>query len=148
MEERKGWKDMLEGYFREFTKDDNVVLVLRTYLHLNGIQENSFDRKAIMTTIDEYFQELSYKYAYWTQKNYEIETFGMPIDKEEDHEFKKMEGPVYITQERNKGRFNRLIRLPLGLKNETSAACFENGVLHLKFDKEKKSGTQVQVKIK
>ena len=73
---------------------------------------------------------------------------SISADKEEDHEFKKMEGPVYITQERNKGRFNRLIRLPLGVKNETSAACFENGVLHLKFDKEKKSGTQVQVKIK
>ena len=73
---------------------------------------------------------------------------SISADKQEDHEFEKMQSPVYITQERNKGRFNRLIRLPPGVKNETSVACFENGVLHLKFDKLKKSASQVQVKIK
>lgn len=48
MEDRKGWKEMVEAFVSEFTANDNVVLLLRTYLHTGGgIDEDNFKAEAI-----------------------------------------------------------------------------------------------------
>jgi glycosyltransferase involved in cell wall biosynthesis len=44
MEERKGYRELVEGFMKEFQSDPRVVLLLRTYLHTGtGLQEENFD---------------------------------------------------------------------------------------------------------
>jgi hypothetical protein len=44
MEERKGYRELVEGFIREFQFDTRVVLLLRTYLHTGtGLHEENFD---------------------------------------------------------------------------------------------------------
>lgn len=55
MEGRKGWKELVEGFMREFADSPNVVLILRTYLHTGtGITEDNFNRAAIRKEIDDH----------------------------------------------------------------------------------------------
>lgn len=43
MEDRKGYKELVEGYIREFANNSDVVLVLRTYIHSGqGISDENF----------------------------------------------------------------------------------------------------------
>eukprot|EP01060_Flectonema_neradi_P008842 TRINITY_DN16326_c0_g1_i1.p1 TRINITY_DN16326_c0_g1~~TRINITY_DN16326_c0_g1_i1.p1 ORF type:complete len:729 (+),score=106.89 TRINITY_DN16326_c0_g1_i1:76-2262(+) len=48
---RKGWQTLLNGYFEEFTAEDNVVLVLKVYLYLDRDPRNE---KRIRHKIDEF----------------------------------------------------------------------------------------------
>jgi hypothetical protein len=44
MEDRKGWKYLIEGFMREFAASPNVVLILRTYMHTGtGIAADNFN---------------------------------------------------------------------------------------------------------
>jgi hypothetical protein len=44
MESRKGWKELVESFMREFQHSPNVVLVLRTYMHTGtGIAADNFN---------------------------------------------------------------------------------------------------------
>jgi hypothetical protein len=44
MESRKGWKELIESFMREFQHSPNVVLVLRTYMHTGtGIAADNFN---------------------------------------------------------------------------------------------------------
>lgn len=63
MEGRKGWKELVEGFMREFSSSTststssstNVVLILRTYLHTGtGISQDNFNREAIRKEIDDH----------------------------------------------------------------------------------------------
>lgn len=43
MEDRKGYKELVEGYMKEFHNNSDVVLVLRTYIHSGqGISDENF----------------------------------------------------------------------------------------------------------
>jgi hypothetical protein len=43
MEDRKGYKELVEGYMREFADNADVVLMLRTYIHSGeGISDENF----------------------------------------------------------------------------------------------------------
>jgi glycosyltransferase involved in cell wall biosynthesis len=53
MEDRKGYKELVEGYMREFHNNSDVVLVLRTYIHSGqGISDENFSPYLIRTEID------------------------------------------------------------------------------------------------
>jgi hypothetical protein len=57
MEGRKGWKEMVEGFMREFANATDVVLILRTYLHTGtGISADNFNRGTIRKEIDEHLR--------------------------------------------------------------------------------------------
>lgn len=53
MEERKGWKELVTAFFREYSfRSDNTVLLLRTYLHTgHGIAKDNFDTSVIYERI-------------------------------------------------------------------------------------------------
>ncbi len=47
MEDRKGWQELVAGFVSEF-RDENVVLILRTYLHTGlGLAADNFDESRI-----------------------------------------------------------------------------------------------------
>jgi len=52
MEERKGWKDLITAYFKEFTAEDDVSLFIHTYV-LN-VPGDNFDAKRINKMIMDY----------------------------------------------------------------------------------------------
>ena len=56
METRKGWKELVRSYVREFIfQETNVVLILRTYRHSGtGLSEQDFSKKLIMGNITEW----------------------------------------------------------------------------------------------
>jgi glycosyltransferase involved in cell wall biosynthesis len=58
MEGRKGWKELVEGFMREFSSTNTpVVLILRTYLHTGtGITADNFNRAAIRKEIDDHLR--------------------------------------------------------------------------------------------
>lgn len=55
MEDRKGWQDLIKAYTLEFAATDNVVLLLRTYLHLmGGLTDDVYDRTEIYSRMSDY----------------------------------------------------------------------------------------------
>ena len=55
MEDRKGYKELVEGYMREFHNRSDVVLVLRTYIHSGqGISDENFSPFLIRKEIDDH----------------------------------------------------------------------------------------------
>eukprot|EP00602_Paraphysomonas_sp_CaronLab_P000321 CAMPEP_0185031604 /NCGR_PEP_ID=MMETSP1103-20130426/19159_1 /TAXON_ID=36769 /ORGANISM="Paraphysomonas bandaiensis, Strain Caron Lab Isolate" /LENGTH=1396 /DNA_ID=CAMNT_0027567171 /DNA_START=153 /DNA_END=4340 /DNA_ORIENTATION=- len=57
MEGRKGYKELVEGFMREFLNSSNVVLVLRTYMHTGtGISEDNFNIALIRKEIDDHLK--------------------------------------------------------------------------------------------
>jgi len=69
---------------------------------------------------------------------------SISADKCDDHGMSTMDNPSYVLQERNHGRFNRLLRIPQNVKEDPADVCFENGVLHMKFPKETAPGGKVK----
>lgn len=48
MEERKGYKELVQAFMREFTHTAGVVLLLRTYLHSGtGLKDDDFNITSI-----------------------------------------------------------------------------------------------------
>lgn len=55
MEDRKGYKELVEGYMQEFANNSDVVLVLRTYIHSGqGISDENFSPYLIRKEIDDH----------------------------------------------------------------------------------------------
>ena len=54
---RKGWKTLLKGYFEEFSKEDDVVLVLKTYLYMDRDPRN---KKRILHKVEEFAKREGY----------------------------------------------------------------------------------------
>jgi glycosyltransferase involved in cell wall biosynthesis len=88
MEDRKGYRELVEAFMREFQFTSKVVLLLRTYLHTGaGLQEENFDIWRIRRYSLADSRDLSHDIV--RMINDHLESLGLPLS---DH-FDGIEGP-------------------------------------------------------
>jgi glycosyltransferase involved in cell wall biosynthesis len=56
MEDRKGWRELVLAYHQEFTADDDVTLVIHTYMY--DVPGDAWDANRIRQVYDDYLEEV------------------------------------------------------------------------------------------